>query len=53
MEQRVDDYLQENYEELIDEYIEEFLEEKEENEDYKSYNVFDMGDYLIVKKGND
>jgi len=50
MEQRVDDYLQENYEELIDGYIEEFLEEKEKNEDYKSYNVFDMGDYLIVKK---
>lgn len=50
MEQRVDDYLQENYEELIDDYIDEFLEEKEENEDYKSYNVFDMGDYLIVKK---
>jgi len=53
MEQRVDDYLQENYEELIDDYIEEFLDEKEENEDYESYNVFDMGDYLIVKKGND
>lgn len=53
MEQRVDDYLQENYEELIDDYIEEFLDEKEENEDYKSYNVFDMGDYLIVKKRND
>jgi hypothetical protein len=53
MEQRVSDYVQENYEELIDGYIEESLDEKEENEDYKSYNVFDMGGYLIVKKRND
>mgnify|MGYP001078020682 FL=1 len=53
MEERVNDYVQENYEELIDGYIEEFLDEKEENEGYKSYNVFDMGGYLIVKKRND
>jgi len=53
MEERVNIYIQENYEELIDGYIEESLEEKEENEDYDSFNVFDMGGYLIVKKRDD
>ena len=49
-EDRCEEYLAENYEEIIDRYLSDIIKEKEEEGDYKDARIFDLGDYLIIKK---
>ena len=50
VEDRCEEYLAQNVEEIIDRYLYDFVEKKQEEGNYKDARIFDLGDYLIIKK---
>ena len=46
----VEDYIEENIEEIANEYISNLIEGKEEEGDFEEARIFDLGDYLLIKK---
>lgn len=50
VESRYEHYLDENYLELLEDCLKELSKELEDNIENKNKNIYEIGDYLIIKK---